>query len=354
MLDHDQLVPEEMQEENQFLIADLSRYYETRDEDSASLARIRARLLQNTAASLPVADSAEISPFSRPLRARRRLNVVRPLARHPYLNSLVAALLLILLVSAFVLALQSRRGTTMISNPPAIAHGWSLVATFHGTGNQTITGQDIEVGHRYGWLATCTGSTDSGVSFAINGHDTGGYDSCSTQTAGPLGPEGSFQSLEVLAPIQTIKIKAAASTSWNLMFFKGIYYPLLSIDTAHWHTLYNETQGSGPGTLLANITLPKIWALQYVCRGTGDFKMSLQSYAQPNSPSNQPDVSRVNEACDGQIHLDVSEATGPNYSTIHQIQITTGADNDWQVMLLSCANSQPHCGITTIDPTPTP
>ena len=46
MLDHDQLTPEEIWEQNQPLIEDLRRYYNTRAEDNASLARIQARLLE--------------------------------------------------------------------------------------------------------------------------------------------------------------------------------------------------------------------------------------------------------------------------------------------------------------------
>jgi hypothetical protein len=79
MLDHDQLIPEETLEQNQVLIEDLSHYYETRDEDRASLARIRTRLLQNAATSLPIADAETMTQSH--FHCKRFLR--RPLRRTP-------------------------------------------------------------------------------------------------------------------------------------------------------------------------------------------------------------------------------------------------------------------------------
>ncbi len=351
MLGHDQLIPEETQEQYQVLIENLNRYYGTRDEDKASLARIRSRLLQNTAVSLPVADDERINQFPLPLQAlpkkNAQTNAVRPFvksrSRHSYLNSLAAAALLLVLVSSFVVVLHLRQKTATSPRLPAIAHGWSLVATFHGTGTRTITRQDIELGNKSGWSLTCSATPSTAISVLFNGNvETGGTTECSGTPPSPLAPDMTRTSPVALAPIYTIKVVTVASVSWQLMLFKGTYYPPLSIDTTNWHTLLDETDGTGNWASSVDITLPKVSALQYICHGTGDFKISLQ----PASQSNTTGLTATSGHCDGQPHFDVSATAGPS-TTIQQVQITTGADNDWQVVLLGCVNGKPDCGITT-------
>ncbi len=356
MLDRDQMTPEEIQEHNQPLIQDLRRYYNTRAEDNASLTQIHARLLQKTAASLPVTEDSEVAQPSLLLQPRPERNTkmkfVHALAkdrpRYPYLTTLVAATLLVVLVGSFVLLLHLRQGTTA---SPTVEHGWSLVAQFSGTGNKTISGQNIEVGHKFGWLLTCADTQDSLVAVKFNGgNGSGSGDTvCSISKTGPLGPEADVTSPVVMESIHTIEVTAAASISWKLLLFKGTYYPPMSIDAANWRTLHDEMDGTGNGTWGVDVTLPRTWGLQFVCYGSGDIQVSLQSDYQSNTPG----IGGAKAPCNGQIIFDLFDLVGQGLK-ISQVQITTSADNDWQVLLVSCTNGKPHCGITTVTPTPTP
>ncbi len=352
MLDRDQ----ETQEQNQPLIQDLRRYYNTRAEDTASLSRIRERLLQKASASLPAAGEHTEAPSSQ-LSQRQpgrntRMNfaheVARNRSRYPFLTTLAAAALLIVLVGSLALAISLRKGAT---GSPAVAHGWSLLAKFSGTGNKTITRQNIQVGHRYGWLITCTSSQEGTVSVSINGG--GGSSMCPSNITGPLGPEADISAPVEMAPIQTFAVTTTnASISWEFFIFKGTYYPPMGIDTANWHTLLNgmnEMRGTG-GDFWGGIdvTLPKTWALQFLCYGTGNITIILQSSPDPNVHP----ITSATAPCNGQTTFDVSSTEQGVH--ISQVQITTDATNDWQVALLGCTNGKPHCGISTSASTVTP
>lgn len=353
MLDHHQLIPEEMQEQNQPLIQDLRRYYHTRAEDNASLARIHARLLEKTATSLPASRDHEAaqpplqSQTQRERNTRRKLEQAIAKERPWYhsLGTLAAAILLVALVGSFALLLHLGPGTG------AVEHGWSLVAKFSGTGNKTITRQHIEVGRKFGWLITCTNTQEGGVAVKFN--IGSGWSACRlANNTGSLGPgpsDLSDLSAADLPPIQTIEVTTAASTSWELLLFRGTYYPPLRIDTTYWHPLLNETDGSGNATWTVGATLPRTWALQFVCHGTGDVQVSLQSGDIPHSS----EITGARAPCNGQTNFDVTDMVGQSVN-VFQVQITTGADNDWQVIIIGCTNGKPHCGITTVTPTSTP
>lgn len=362
MLDHDQLTPAETQEQNQLLIQDLSRYYDTRAEDSASLARIRARLLQRAAGPLPLVDEGELTqpPLFLPARRARDTGIrlvhtfAKDRLRHPYLNALVAAMLLLALVGSFVVVLSLQQGTATPPKPLAVARGWNVVATFHGTGHRTIMGQDIELGRRYGWLLTCTNTADGWVGVIFNGDKKAAETiTCGGTPLEPLAPNDSASATVAFAPIHTIEIVTSSSPpsiSWELFLFKGIYHPPLKIDTANWHALSSEMDGTGSATWGGvDATLPKTWALEFVCYGTGSFKVDLES-------GNQPNVSEIAgymAPCNGQTNFNVAYLVGQGM-TVSQVQITTNASNDWQILLLGCTNNKPNCGITSQTPTPTP
>src|SRR5260370_14375189 len=135
----------------------------------------------------------------------------------------------------------------------------------------------------------------------------------------------------------------------ELLLFKGTYYPPLSIETPDWHALHDEIDGTGNGSWFVNILLPRTWMLQFVCHGTGDFKMSLRSAAQ----STTPDIVTANARCNGRGTDYLFDKYGYG-KTLRQVQITTGADNDWQAVLVSCTTGKPSCGITTATPTSMP
>jgi len=349
MLDHNQLTPEETREQNQPLIQDLGRYFNTRAEDSASLARIQVRLIEK-ATSLPVTENTgESPPLSRAKHqkdAGRKFmrTFVKDRSRYRSLGTLAAAILLVVLVGSFVLLLHTGTGTG------AVEHGWSLVAKFSGTGNQTITGQNIEVGHKFGWLITCTNTQEGSIAVKFDENaDGSSWSICQGSNTGPLGPGANIASPATLPPIHTIVVTTDASTSWELLLFKGTYYPPLSIDTANWHALLNEMDGSGNGMWGVHVTLPRTWALQFVCHGTGDFQISLRS----GSGYNSPEVSGTRAPCNGQTNFNVLDTAGQG-ERVSQVQFTTGADNDWQAIIIGCTNGKPHCGITTVTPASTP
>ncbi len=358
MLTPDQLTPEEAQSQNQPLIQDLGHYYDTRSDDAASMERMRARFLQKASASLPAASTGNVTPFptmsQTPSQEKRGMKIPQRVARHPYLNTLAAAVLLVVLVGASVLALQLRQGTSIGSDQPTIAHDWSIIARFSGTGNRTLTGLNIDVGNKYGWLINCTNTSSGLLSLKLNGQESGDMP-CSTKTVGPLAPIGSYTSpAAYVPPIYSIEVTAPASTSWDLLLFKGVYYPPLSIDKANWQTLHEEIDGTGSTTWSGiDATLPKTWGLVYTCHGTGTFKVSLWSNAQPASPDTTPDIIGFTDRCDGQPRFNQMNTIGEG-KIVHQILITTGANNDWQFVLVGCTNGRPSCGVTTVPATSTP
>lgn len=128
MITRDQLTPEESQEQNKHLVQDLGHYYDTRTEDNASLARIRKRLLQKTEASLPAVDTGKIPQLQIGVQPRRerdtrvefRQTSAKGKARHPYLSTLAAAVLVAVLIGFFALVLQ-RPGTNAGSRQPEVS-----------------------------------------------------------------------------------------------------------------------------------------------------------------------------------------------------------------------------------------
>ncbi len=350
MLDHNQLTPEEEQEQNQLLIQYLRRYYNTRAQDNESLTRIHAGLLEKTATSLPVSRDHEAAQPPLQLQTQHDRNTRRKLRqvlakdrpRYRSLGTLAAAILVVALVGSFALFLHLGQGTG------AVEHGWNLVAQFSGTGNQTITRLNIEVGRKFGWHITCTNTQEGGVTVQFN-NIANGWSACRAHNTEPPGPEGSVLSARDLPPIQTIEVTTDASTSWELLLFRGTYYPPLSIDTANWHPLLNEMDGRGNTTWTMGVTLPRTWALLLACHGTGDIQISLQ----PDGLANTSEITGAQAPCNGQSIFDVSDIPVQSGSVI-QVHITTSADNDWQVLLLGCTNGKPSCGLRTVPSTGTP
>jgi hypothetical protein len=349
--DHSQQIPEETQEQYQLLIGEVRRYYTTYAEDRASLARIRARLRQQAVTSVPAAEGQENAPFLLLARTEEEhspdLRFVPTFAqdrpRYAPLTTLVAAVLLVVLIGSLAVALYLRQGGTAVPPVPAVAHGWSLLGTWSGTGNRTIAGKLIEVGHKYGWILYCTNMKDGWVSVQFNGpNGEAGGNSCSGEPREPLRPEEELSSPTVLAPIQTIEVMAAPSTSWVLLLFKGTYYPPLTIAPG-WHTLHDEMDGTGSVTEVGiDVTLPQTWGLIFDCHGTGSFKIALQPGFEPTAPA----IVGVQAPCDGQPNFDRYAQVSPG-AHVAQIQITTGSENDWQLAVVGCTKGNQSCGNTS-------
>ena len=350
MVDHNQLTPEEEQEQNQLLIQDLHRYYNTRAQDNDSLSRIHAGLLEKTATSLPVSRDHEMAQPLLPLQTQRARNTRRKLEqsfikdrpRYRSLGTLAAAILLVALVGSFALLLHHGQGTG------AVEHGWTLVAKFSGTGSQTITGQNIEVGQKFRLLITCTNTQEGRIDITYNiGNES---TMCSASRTPQHGPGAiAISTARAFPTIHTIEVTTDASTSWELFFFRDTSYSPLTIDTADWQLVLPETDGTGNQnvTWRTDVTLPRTLALQFVCHGTGSIQISLQQM------NNTSEIAGVHAPCNGQTNFDVTDISGQS-EKIFQIQITTGTDNDWQVLLAGCTNGKPRCGITTVIPTSTP
>jgi hypothetical protein len=349
MLDHDQLTPEETWEQNQPLIQDLRRYYNTRAEDSASLSRIQVRLLEKTATSLPVTGSHEMAQAPLQLQRQRARNTGKKLEqaftkdrpRYRSLGTLAAAILLVALVGSFALLLHHGQGTGTVK------HGWSLVAKLSGRGSQTITGQNIEVGQKFRLLITCTNTLEGRVDIKYNIGTASTM--CSVSRSTSLGPgDIAISPARAFPTIHTIEVTTDASTSWELFFFRDTSYSPLTIDTADWQSLLSEMDGTGNENVTwGDVTLPRTLALQFVCHGTGYIQISLQQM------NNTSEIAGARALCNGQTNFDVTDLSGQS-EKVFQVQITTGADNDWQVLLAGCTNGKPRCGITTVIPTSTP
>jgi hypothetical protein len=350
MLDHD-LINVEKEAQNRPLISDLTRYFDTQEEDRASLASIRTRLLQKTAPTLSVAEpveEAEEIKLPAPLPLYRAKNArVKVIKRHPYLNILVAACLLVVLVGSFAIVVNRRTTSTGSFPPgpvPTVAHDWSILQTFSGTGNKTIDGLDIEVGHKYGLLTDCTNTSSGFVALTLNdGKGAGGYP-CSMKAVEPLTPE--YTSVSVLEgpPIFSIQVTANASTSWKLWLFKGVYYPPLSTFGSEFQPLHSEMDGTGNSTIVLNVTIPAAaWSLDFECHGTGTFEIGLWS----NTDSAIADITDLKgNPCNGQPGGNLFGKSSLQGTVIHQIRIKTGAENDWQVVLGGCTNGLLFCGIS--------
>jgi len=350
MLDHD-LIDAEKEAQNQPLISDLTRYFDTQAEDRASLASIRARLLQKTATTLPVAEpveEVEEIKLPTPLPLYRAKNArVKPIRRHPYLNALVAACLLVVLVGSFAIVINRRTTSTGKYPPapaPAVAHDWSIAASFSGEGSKTINGLNIEVGHRYGFLVACENTPSGTVYASINNGDETGGTVCGQKTVEPLSPENSMLSPGIFPPVRAIQVTANASTSWKLWIFKGVYYPPLNILGPEFQPLHAEMDGTGNSTIVLNVTIPATaWHLGFECHGTGTFEIGLWS----NTDSAIADITDLkNDPCNGQPNGDLSGKGYLQGTVIHQIRIKTGAENDWQVVLGGCTNGLLFCGIS--------
>lgn len=343
MLDHD-LLDAEKEAQNKPLISDLTRYFDTPAEDRASLASIRARLLQKTAIALPVADPAEETKLPTPLPLHRAKNAgTKLIKRHPYLNALVAACLLVVLIGSFAFVIN--RPFSAGSTTPAVVHGWSILKTFSGTGNRTIDGLDIAVGHSYGWLIDCTNTSVGEISVSVNdsGSDIGNKN-CGSGLSVPLAPENFTKSQNELPPISTIQVTAVGTISWKLWLFKGVYYPPLNIFGPEFQPLHAEMDGTGNSTIVLDVTIPAAaWHLGFECHGTGTFGIGLWS----NTNSAIADITDLkNEPCNGQPNGDLRGKGYLQGTVIHQIRIKTGSENDWQVILGGCTNDLLFCGIS--------
>ena len=154
-----------------------------------------------------------------------------------------------------------------------------------------------------------------------------------------LAPAFSTLSPTPFAPIQSIKITTEPSISWQFLLFIGTYYAPLSIDPG-FQALLNEVDGTGSEALVGmNLSLPAIWELLFTCHGTGIFQIELQ-----NGPAfSTPGLGGAQTPCDGRLNSGLYNE-GSQGEKVTQIQITTGAENDWQVAILGCAVGNFVCG----------
>ena len=113
--------------------------------------------------------------------------------RH-YLSMIAAVLFATLLVGSLVLVLTHARQTSTggggsgVPTPTMLptsvyGPGWQVVATFRGTGSETIKGQHIVVHHALGVQFTCVGSGKTSI--MLNGPTGKGFRSlCHVETRG--------------------------------------------------------------------------------------------------------------------------------------------------------------------------
>src|SRR5712692_2581434 len=114
MFDHDEPTTEELNEQNRALIEELQRLYDARAEDAESLARIRAKVLQNGAGPLPLSQPTPVIQRLPRSSQKRRPNEEPPMPiTHPTwfqgkswrrrLSVIAAAILVTVLVGSLVL-----------------------------------------------------------------------------------------------------------------------------------------------------------------------------------------------------------------------------------------------------------
>ncbi len=164
------LLPDETSEQGKFLVQDLQHLYATSQEDQQSLARIRQRFLQKSAVSLPAIEHSsrdeaptETGPTAKRTIRRSILDVqwkAQQIRSHR-LTSLVAIFLVAALIGSLALILALARQTTVGSlffSPFQPEAGWEPMASYSGTGSETINKLSLSLPHLYHVRVRCSGA----------------------------------------------------------------------------------------------------------------------------------------------------------------------------------------------------
>ncbi len=350
---------DELQDRDRPIIEQLERMYGTQAEDAQSLARIRARIVQNSKGPLPFPQFASSSEQSHARSQKRsakennmsfmRVVTTREKPWQRQLNLIAAAIFVVLLVGSLILVV-ARRPQTPIAGPHPLQAGWMQAALFNGDSSKTFTHQAIALSTLWGVSFGCIGQGK--VDIELDGQKNNTLTATCQHITGPLlsapyGPD-TITLATSAHTIQTVKVTVSGTLNWYLQFSNAQIAPtpLLSTLLAP-GSGWQEQQGmSTRGNASSNFTSssvvlpngktihPKIWGVVVVCSGPGTIHIQLD-----------PAVKGIQIAppvCNQQPVLDVLRFSSP--PTFEEIRVIAGIPiNDsvvWQLHILACTDEQ--------------
>ncbi len=339
---HDAL-PEDRDEQNQQLITSLRRSYDTSNEDKQSLTRIRERLLQVSAGSLPHSDQMSIVPL--PTQSRRKGKTDMQFIHNAFIESktwqqrlgTIAAVILVLVLAGSMATLFYARSHQSDLGNPTLSPGWKQVASFSGTGSKTLTNVNIHLTQLWGDSLGCIGDANFRVELVEirNSIDSG----CATKApASILVEPQSFQlGNSSLLTLNTVKITAPSNLQWYLRLANSdaSAMPFLSTLTApenQWTNVVGVGVSGGPSDIVVmnNIsTTTKTWGLVTRCNGKGVLQAFLLSTNNGYS---------VDSPCDGKTHFATVQYPVPTKPDNIKIRITISGTGF--VDVLKCQNEK--------------
>ena len=344
MSDHNDLLPEERDEQNQSLITSLRHSYATHSEDKQSLTRIRERLLQATADSLPRAGQTPSVPLMPHAHQKGKTDMQFIHSKfyegktwQQRLGTLVAVILVLVLVGSFATLFYVQSHHSNVSSQSVLSPGWKQVASFSGTGSKTLSNLNIQLTQLWGNSIGCVGNGEVKFEFVEISHNA--ISGCSSDTPS-LQQDASVSSLiepqefqfsqSSKLTIHTIKVTATGTLTWyvHLASANVTAMPFLSTLTApkyRWIS-YSGLGGNGNGAMSSFVDSVRTVGLVMRC----DTKSALQiKFGYPNSAPKTL-------ACDTNtnfyvIHFLQSEA-------LQNIQVHPSNAGSWYLETVRCTN----------------
>lgn len=345
---------DELQDQDRPIVEQLERMYGTQAEDAQSLARIRARIVQNSAGPLPFPHPT-LATEDTPVQLQRRrtketdMRLIRIITSREKswprrLSVLAAALFVMILVGSLVLVL-ARKPQGSVAGLPPLQPGWRQVALLSGSSSKTFTHQDIVLSTLWGMSFGCVGQGKVDIEFdgQINNSASG---TCQQNTEPVLSDPYGPQTIELetsVHTIQTVKVTVSGSINWYLQLSNATVTPspllseLLAPGSGWQETSAMGSAGVSMEGYLADpshgITLPDgrtvypgIWGIVVVCSGTG--KVSIQL---------EPAVKGVQiptPLCNEQPTLDILHLASS------RIIVSPDSKVVWQIRVLACIDEQ--------------
>lgn len=356
MLDHDELTTEESNEQNRELIEGLQRVYDTQVEDAQSLARIRAKMLQNGAGSLPLTQPApviQLLPTSPQKRRKKEppMHIAHPtwFEEKPWQRrlSLIAAVILVaVLVGSLVLLLAHRQQSNTAK--PLLRPGWTQVAQFSGSSSKTFTPQHIILSTLWGSSIGCTGNGRIEVELVRTQPDkvsrvhttTTDNTTSECQSTTPETMQEPF-SIFLESSTQTLDTIKVTVTSGSLNWYIRIANadvtpaPVVAQFTAPNSGWLGGGGKGGSGSGLESlgfgngkVVVSKTWAVVMLCIGNSTVHIQFQPTVKGSGVANP--------VCDGQPKVSIVHY--PRALILQEVVVTADAGVPWSMYIFACTD----------------
>ncbi len=365
----DKMISKETNEPDNQVTQHLRYLYNTKSDDMQSLAHIRERLLRNSKESLPAIDSliniAEVMHETQNPHAP--LYHAYPTGRSRASWSqrtlqLIAVLLVTIITSAFAIVLTLNHSSSggVLPRP-----GWQEVAVYSGKGNSTLTGLKRSLPSIWATSVACTGDGGVTIVMSIDGaEDQLGTDDCQIPLLTLRQPTTFSYNQSSAVVIQTIKVTARATTSWQLYLLEAVQQPTFQLG-AEWKMTGLAASGSGMGLTrngkdgkwvsqssptMSEIdisggdvhTSSQTWGILTICFGSGKSHIQLS-----------PDVGNLPlPACDGQPRL--TTLRFPTSTALYSMKVYSDGDMIWYAGVAACTDEARCQHIPALHVTPAP